>query len=178
MHPPPLPRSACSARCSAGARMFIPVGSRAARPAGAGYQPACANEWVRGICDKPRIKCSNARTGASCRSPTRSSAGICPARTIRDANSSWASIRCSRTKPAISWPSISTASLAGGCRGVAGDLPAAGAAGRSGALALGQRRARLVVFRRGRSRQLAREAGLVHPDRNDGAPPGNRPGFL
>lgn len=24
----------------------------------AGYQPACANEWVRGICDKPRIKCA------------------------------------------------------------------------------------------------------------------------
>src|SRR5947209_16358489 len=23
----------------------------------AGYQPACANEWVRGICEKPRIKC-------------------------------------------------------------------------------------------------------------------------
>jgi len=23
----------------------------------AGYQPACANEWVRGLCDKPRIKC-------------------------------------------------------------------------------------------------------------------------
>ena len=23
----------------------------------AGYQPACANEWVRGKCDKPRIKC-------------------------------------------------------------------------------------------------------------------------
>jgi superfamily II DNA or RNA helicase len=22
-----------------------------------GYQPACANEWVRGICEKPRIKC-------------------------------------------------------------------------------------------------------------------------
>src|SRR5512133_706441 len=22
-----------------------------------GYQPACANEWVRGICDKPRVKC-------------------------------------------------------------------------------------------------------------------------
>ena len=25
----------------------------------AGYQPACGNEWVRGICDKPRIKCSD-----------------------------------------------------------------------------------------------------------------------
>lgn len=23
-----------------------------------GYQPACGNEWVRGICEKPRIKCS------------------------------------------------------------------------------------------------------------------------
>ena len=25
----------------------------------AGYQPACANEWVRGVCDKPRVKCSD-----------------------------------------------------------------------------------------------------------------------
>ncbi len=24
----------------------------------AGYSPACRNEWVRGICEKPRIKCS------------------------------------------------------------------------------------------------------------------------
>lgn len=24
----------------------------------AGYQPACPNEWVRGVCEKPRIKCS------------------------------------------------------------------------------------------------------------------------
>jgi superfamily II DNA or RNA helicase/very-short-patch-repair endonuclease len=22
-----------------------------------GYQPACANEWIRGVCDKPRIRC-------------------------------------------------------------------------------------------------------------------------
>src|SRR5215472_4621497 len=22
------------------------------------YSPACGNEWVRGICEKPRIKCS------------------------------------------------------------------------------------------------------------------------
>lgn len=25
----------------------------------AGYQPACGNEWIRGVCEKPRIKCSN-----------------------------------------------------------------------------------------------------------------------
>src|SRR5260370_25273884 len=24
-----------------------------------GYSPACANEWVRGICEKPRIKCAD-----------------------------------------------------------------------------------------------------------------------
>src|SRR6266478_4938215 len=24
-----------------------------------GYQPACANEWVRGICEKPRVKCAD-----------------------------------------------------------------------------------------------------------------------
>jgi len=24
-----------------------------------GYQPACANEWVRGLCEKPRIKCTD-----------------------------------------------------------------------------------------------------------------------
>jgi len=23
-----------------------------------GYSPACANEWVRGICEKPRVKCA------------------------------------------------------------------------------------------------------------------------
>jgi superfamily II DNA or RNA helicase len=23
-----------------------------------GYQPACANEWIRGVCDKPKIKCA------------------------------------------------------------------------------------------------------------------------
>ena len=25
----------------------------------AGYAPACGNEWVRGICEKPRIKCGD-----------------------------------------------------------------------------------------------------------------------
>lgn len=27
----------------------------------AGYAPACANEWVRGVCEKPRIKCTDCR---------------------------------------------------------------------------------------------------------------------
>jgi hypothetical protein len=24
-----------------------------------GYSPACGNEWVRGVCEKPRVKCSD-----------------------------------------------------------------------------------------------------------------------
>src|SRR5208337_3107226 len=24
----------------------------------AGYSPVCANEWVRGVCEKPKIKCA------------------------------------------------------------------------------------------------------------------------
>ena len=24
-----------------------------------GYQPSCKNEWVRGVCAKPKVKCSN-----------------------------------------------------------------------------------------------------------------------
>jgi superfamily II DNA or RNA helicase/very-short-patch-repair endonuclease len=26
-----------------------------------GYQPACANEWVQGICEKPRVKCNDCK---------------------------------------------------------------------------------------------------------------------
>lgn len=29
-----------------------------------GYAPACANEWVRGVCNKPRIKCGECRNQA------------------------------------------------------------------------------------------------------------------
>jgi len=31
-----------------------------------GYAPACANEWVRGLCEKPRVKCQPAPTESSC----------------------------------------------------------------------------------------------------------------
>jgi hypothetical protein len=23
-----------------------------------GYQPACSNEWARGLCEKPKVKCA------------------------------------------------------------------------------------------------------------------------
>ena len=31
----------------------------------AGYAPACRNEWVRGVCGKPAIKCTSARASVS-----------------------------------------------------------------------------------------------------------------
>src|SRR5262245_7967963 len=36
-----------------------PLRFESRRTGRSGYQPACANEWVRGICEKPRIKCSD-----------------------------------------------------------------------------------------------------------------------
>jgi hypothetical protein len=32
-----------------------------------GYAPACANEWVRGVCEKPRVNVVSAPTSPSCR---------------------------------------------------------------------------------------------------------------
>jgi hypothetical protein len=29
-----------------------------------GYAPACANEWMRGVCEKPRVKCSECQNQA------------------------------------------------------------------------------------------------------------------
>lgn len=36
-----------------------PVRFESRKTGRAGYSPACANEWVRGVCEKPRIKCSD-----------------------------------------------------------------------------------------------------------------------
>jgi superfamily II DNA or RNA helicase/very-short-patch-repair endonuclease len=36
-----------------------PVRFESRKTGRAGYQPACANEWVRGLCEKPRVKCAD-----------------------------------------------------------------------------------------------------------------------
>ena len=36
-----------------------PVRFQSRKTGKAGYAPACANEWVRGVCEKPRIKCAD-----------------------------------------------------------------------------------------------------------------------
>ena len=44
-------------RLFAGRSDVFPVRWENAKTGKAGYAPACANEWIRGICGKPRIKC-------------------------------------------------------------------------------------------------------------------------
>ena len=36
-----------------------PLRFESCRSGKSGYQPACGNEWIRGVCEKPRIKCSD-----------------------------------------------------------------------------------------------------------------------
>jgi hypothetical protein len=44
-------------RLFAGRSDVFPVRWENKRAGKSGYAPACANEWVKGICDKPRVKC-------------------------------------------------------------------------------------------------------------------------
>ena len=37
----------------------FPLRFESQRTGKSGYSPACANEWVRGVCEKPRIKCAD-----------------------------------------------------------------------------------------------------------------------
>jgi hypothetical protein len=45
-------------RIFAGRADVFPVRWDNAKTGKSGYAPACANEWVRGVCNKPQIKCS------------------------------------------------------------------------------------------------------------------------
>jgi hypothetical protein len=45
-------------RLFAGRIDVFPVRWENRKTAKSGYAPACSNEWVRGICGKPRVKCS------------------------------------------------------------------------------------------------------------------------
>ena len=44
-------------RLFAGRSDVFPLRWENAKTAKAGYAPACANEWIRGVCGKPQIKC-------------------------------------------------------------------------------------------------------------------------
>lgn len=56
---PPEAKVACFRSLFRGRTDVHPRRFESQRTGRAGYSPACCNEWVRGVCEKPRIKCSN-----------------------------------------------------------------------------------------------------------------------
>ena len=56
---PPGEKIACFRSLFRGRTDVYPQRFESRRTGRAGYSPACSNEWVRGVCEKPRIKCSN-----------------------------------------------------------------------------------------------------------------------
>ena len=58
-HSPPEEKIACFRALFRGRTDVYPLRFESRRTGRAGYSPACSNEWVRGVCEKPRIKCSN-----------------------------------------------------------------------------------------------------------------------
>ena len=54
-------KSLCSVSLFRGREDVYPRRFESRKTGKTGYQPVCANEWVRGVCEKPRIKCSDCR---------------------------------------------------------------------------------------------------------------------
>jgi len=57
-HSPPEAKIALFRSLFRGREDIYPQRFESRKTGRAGYSPACGNEWVRGICEKPRIKCS------------------------------------------------------------------------------------------------------------------------
>ncbi len=74
----------------------------------AGYAPACANEWVSGICEKPRINVLNVPIAGSFPVTDDVIRWHLSGRGPQGEPSWLVSIRCPSMKPASSWLSTST----------------------------------------------------------------------
>ena len=57
-HSPPAEKIALFRSLFRGRTEVYPLRFESVKTGKAGYSPVCGNEWVRGICEKPRIKCS------------------------------------------------------------------------------------------------------------------------
>ncbi len=59
MHSPIQAKIALFRRLFRGRTDVFPVRWENVKSGRSGYSPACGNEWRRGVCDKPKVKCSN-----------------------------------------------------------------------------------------------------------------------
>jgi hypothetical protein len=85
----PRPRSPCSARSFVAAKIFIPAGLRAERPASPATSPPVPTNGPEACAINARSGAPSARTAAFFPLPTKSSVGIFPAGTARVAALSW-----------------------------------------------------------------------------------------
>ena len=144
-----------------------------------GYQPACANEWARGLCQKPKVKCSACphrrllpvTDDAICRHLSGQDAdgrpfvmGIYPM--LQDETCFFLAVDFDKT----SWQEDVDA-FGKTCQ--QWNLPIVMERSRSGNGA-----ARLAILRRGDSRRVGAQTRLAHSDRNDGTAARHRFGFL
>lgn len=58
-HAPPAAKVALFRSLFRGRDDVYPRRFESARTGKSGYAPACANEWVQGVCEKPRVKCAD-----------------------------------------------------------------------------------------------------------------------
>ena len=145
----------------------------------AGYAPACANEWVRGVCEKPKIKCAECSHRAFL--PVTDEVvrwhlsgrdelgrdfvmGVYPM--LLDETCLFLAVDFDKEN----WQADAGAFVET-CR-------TARCAGGAGTVAFRQWRARLVLLRRGRFRQRGAQARLAHFDGDDGAASGFGVGFV
>jgi len=135
-----------------------------------GYAPACANEWVRGVCEKPRVKCGECPNQAFIpvsdqvvldHLQGRHVIGVYPL--LED------DIPGRRLRRRI---------LGRRRRRVRRDLPHRRVSRRCRTLTIGKRRACLVLFRRARGGRDCAPDGLLPHHRNDEAPPPARDDIL
>ena len=144
-----------------------------------GYAPACANEWVRGICEKPRIKCAE-----------------CPNRRflpVTDDVIRWHLSGCdAEGQPFVAgvYPLLQDET----CFFLAVDFDKAGwrddaaafldslsppeSPSRARTITLRARRACLVLLRRSHSSRACPTTGIACPHRDDGEASGHRSGFV
>jgi hypothetical protein len=63
-HSPPVAKIALFRDLFRGREDVYPRRFESRRTGKYGYQPACANEWIRDLCDKRRVKCVEGRRSA------------------------------------------------------------------------------------------------------------------
>src|SRR5215510_11778953 len=107
-HSPPEAKIALFRSLFRGREDVYPLRFESRKTGKSGYQPACANEWVPGICEKPRIKCAECPHRRFLRVTDDVFDGTSRATTPKGSRSLRASIHCYWMRPASYSPSTLT----------------------------------------------------------------------